>query len=156
VGTKPLLCCKNMYIYVYAYFVMMFLLVLHNCVMHWYFHYNNIISPQQVSDHYSLPPGSYVVVPSTFEPEEEGDFIIRVFSERRDDTVKWVKLTNKQGQIHDFVSRATNHKRPWLFNKPSVFQKWITLLKKQALYFYLFSAGNKIKFYFFILKNLAF
>jgi len=28
-----------------------------------------------------LPPGHYLIVPSTFDPNEEGEFIIRVFSE---------------------------------------------------------------------------
>ncbi|XP_052861504.1 calpain-B-like isoform X3 [Anopheles cruzii] len=39
------------------------------------------INLREVSCRFKLPPGSYVIVPSTFEPNEEGEFIIRVFSE---------------------------------------------------------------------------
>lgn len=37
----------------------------------------------QVSCRFKLPPGHYLIVPSTFEPNEEGEFLIRVFSEHR-------------------------------------------------------------------------
>lgn len=30
---------------------------------------------------FKLPPGHYLIVPSTFDPNEEGEFVIRVFSE---------------------------------------------------------------------------
>ncbi|XP_049291836.1 calpain-B-like isoform X2 [Anopheles funestus] len=39
------------------------------------------INLREVSCRFKLPPGTYVIVPSTFEPNEEGEFIIRVFSE---------------------------------------------------------------------------
>ena len=37
---------------------------------------------REVTHRFSLPPGKYVVVPSTFNPKEQGDFIVRVFSEK--------------------------------------------------------------------------
>ncbi|XP_021945199.1 calpain-A isoform X2 [Folsomia candida] len=39
------------------------------------------INLREVCSRFKLDPGKYVVVPSTFEPNEEGEFIIRVFSE---------------------------------------------------------------------------
>lgn len=39
------------------------------------------INLREVSCRFRLPPGHYLIVPSTFEPNEEGEFIIRVFSE---------------------------------------------------------------------------
>ncbi|XP_037048714.1 calpain-A isoform X5 [Bradysia coprophila] len=41
------------------------------------------INLREVSCRFKLPPGHYLIVPSTFEPNEEGEFLIRVFSESR-------------------------------------------------------------------------
>ncbi|XP_018913124.1 calpain-B isoform X3 [Bemisia tabaci] len=43
----------------------------------------SFINMREVSCRFSLPPGVYCIVPSTFEPNEEGEFIIRVFSENK-------------------------------------------------------------------------
>jgi len=38
---------------------------------------------REVVGRHKLAPGYYVIVPSTFKPNEEGDFLLRMFSEQR-------------------------------------------------------------------------
>ncbi|XP_076441733.1 calpain-9-like isoform X2 [Babylonia areolata] len=54
-----------------------------------YFKYNasvakspTFINMREVCGRHKLPPGTYCIVPSTFDPHQEGEFLIRIFTEK--------------------------------------------------------------------------
>ena len=40
------------------------------------------VNKREVTARFEFKPGSYVIIPSTFEPDFEADFMLRIFSER--------------------------------------------------------------------------
>ncbi|CAE1272195.1 CAPNN [Acanthosepion pharaonis] len=46
----------------------------------------SFINMREICGRHKLEPGSYLIVPSTFEPRHKGDFLMRVFSEKANQT----------------------------------------------------------------------
>ncbi|XP_055014496.1 calpain-9 [Boleophthalmus pectinirostris] len=46
------------------------------------------INMREVAERFTLPPGRYLLVPTTFQPHHEADFLVRIFSEKKADAVE--------------------------------------------------------------------
>ena len=40
------------------------------------------INSREISKRFKLEPGTYVIIPTTFDPDEEGDYMLRIFAEK--------------------------------------------------------------------------
>ena len=46
------------------------------------------VDAREVADFHKIAPGDYVIVPTTFEPNQEADFVLRVFTEKKGHNLK--------------------------------------------------------------------
>uniref|UniRef100_A0A4W5S0B7 Calpain 9 n=1 Tax=Hucho hucho TaxID=62062 RepID=A0A4W5S0B7_9TELE len=58
------------------------------------------INVREISERFTLPPGNYLLVPTTFQPHDEADFIIRIFSEKAAGTMYDIYMFDEHTFVH--------------------------------------------------------
>ncbi|KAK7579905.1 hypothetical protein V9T40_000534 [Parthenolecanium corni] len=72
------------------------------------------VNLREVTCRFKLPPGSYCIVPSTFEPNQQGEFLLRVFSEHKNNLEEHddvVQLTEVDDRVKEEKPDAEQEKR---------------------------------------------
>ncbi|XP_014612871.1 PREDICTED: calpain-B isoform X2 [Polistes canadensis] len=64
------------------------------------------INLREVTCRFKLPPGVYCIVPSTFDPNEEGEFLLRIFSENKN----YMEENDEEVGIGEVDDRVINPK----------------------------------------------
>ncbi|XP_078033589.1 calpain A isoform X3 [Augochlora pura] len=64
----------------------------------------SFINLREVTCRFKLPPGVYCIVPSTFDPNEEGEFLLRIFSENQNN----MEENDEQVGIGEIDDRVIN------------------------------------------------
>lgn len=42
----------------------------------------SFINMREICGRHKMSPGTYVIIPSTFEPQQKGEYLVRIFSEK--------------------------------------------------------------------------
>uniref|UniRef100_A0A7N8XU77 Calpain 9 n=1 Tax=Mastacembelus armatus TaxID=205130 RepID=A0A7N8XU77_9TELE len=74
------------------------------------------INMREVSERFTLPPGKYLLVPTTFQPHHEADFLIRIFSEKKAGALAPEEESSEEKGLRRLFDQLAGDVRKQLFN----------------------------------------